>query len=469
MIRILFFIISCLLIMQYQVYALDIVYPSKNETTINAQSTFFIGNVNKRSTLKINNDGVKIWDKGAFVQVVPLFYGLNKFTIEETYSNGKKKTIVYKIRRERPSVGKSIDIPYEPKQEGEILYTKTTNNNSTIRNKPSSSSKRITELPKGVVLYVEGKKGNYYKIDEKGDSEFWIHKSNIEQPINVTKKFNAKIKTPENYSDKYYNYTSMAITHPVMYTLEQKDKKLKLTLYNTVSENNSSQNNQNLEFIFEDENQVLGYDVIYQDNKLILRRARIADKINPYQPLYGIRIFIDAGHGGVEKGALGPTRVCEKDINLAITKKLVKMLKNEGAIVSYSRLDDKQVKLYDRVNMAKENNAFISLSIHANSLPNGRNPYVNHGTETHYYNDNAKVLAYIIKSNLVNDLGLKDNGLRKSSFAMNRSTNPISVLIETAYMINPEEYKKLQDSKFQMAIAESVKKSLCQFMILLKR
>ena len=180
MIRILFFIISCLLIMQYQVYALDIVYPSKNETTINAQSTFFIGNVNKRSTLKINNDGVKIWDKGAFVQVVPLFYGLNKFTIEETYSNGKKKTIVYKIRRERPSVGKSIDIPYEPKQEGEILYTKTTNNNSTIRNKPSSSSKRITELPKGVVLYVEGKKGNYYKIDAKGDSEFWIHKSNIE-------------------------------------------------------------------------------------------------------------------------------------------------------------------------------------------------------------------------------------------------------------------------------------------------
>lgn len=468
MVRIFFVIISYLIFLSNYAYALDVVYPSKKDVTINAQSVFIYGNVNKNASLKINNEGVKIWDKKFFVHVVPLFYGANEIKMEETL-NGKKSQLTYIIRRERPSVNKQITIPYEPKKENEILYTKTINNNSTIRNKPSKASKRIIDLPKNVVLYLDGKQGDYYKIDAKGESDFWIHKSNIEEPVNVTKKFMARIKSPESYSDKYYNYTSMAITHPVMYTIEQQDKKLKLTLYNTISENNQSNENQNLEFTFEDENQVLGYDVIFEDNKLILRRAKIADKINPYTPLYGVRIYIDAGHGGNEKGAIGPTRIYEKDINLAISKKLIKLLKKEGAIVSYSRVDDSQVNLYDRVDKAKENNAFISLSIHANSLPNGRNPYITHGTETHYYNDNAKVLAFIIKNNLVNDLGLKDNGLRKSSFAMNRSTNPISVLIETAYMINPEEYKKLQDDKFQEKLAESVKKSLSQFMILLKR
>lgn len=468
MVRILFLIILCVFFSINSVFALDIVYPSKADSKINAQSTFFIGNVNPKSTLKINNEGVKIWEKGVFVHIIPLFYGLNEITVEETL-NGKTQKAVYKIRRDKPSAGKTIKIPYEPKKENEILYTKTINDNSTIRTKPSKSSKRVIDLPKGIVLYIEGKQGSYYKIDAEGKNEFWIHESNIEEPVNVTKKFFAQIKAPEQYSDKYYNYTSMAITHPVLYTLEQNEKKLKLTLYNAIASNNTECGNKNLEFIFEDENQVLGYDVIFEDDKLILRRARIADKINPYKPLYGIRIFIDAGHGGSEKGAVGPTRVNEKDINLAIAKKLIKLLQEEGAVVSYSRIDDRQVKLYDRVNMAKNNNAFISLSIHANSLPDGKNPYVNHGCETHYYNDNAKVLAYIIKNNLAKDLGLKDNGLHKSSFAMNRSTNPISVLIETAYIINPDEYKKLRDDKFQTEIAESVKKSLKEFMLLLKR
>ncbi len=468
MIRILFLIILCLFLNSGISQALDVVHPGGVDSIINANSTFFAGNVNPKATLKINNEGVKIWDDGIFVHIVPLFYGTNTITLEETL-NGKTQKSIYTIKRNKPSAGKVINIPYEPKEKDIFLYTKTINNSSTVREKPSGSSKRVIDLPKGVVLYLAGKKGDYYKIEAHADSEFWIHKSNIEPPVKVTKKFIAKISKPEHYSDKYYNYTKMAITYPVLYTMTQHGKKLKLTLYNTSDSNKKEKLHENVEFTFEDENQVLGYDVLYEEDKLILRRARVADKINPYTPLYGVRIFIDAGHGGNEKGAVGPTRVYEKDINLAIAKKLVKLLKEEGAIVSYSRLDDKQVKLYDRVNMAKENNAFISLSLHANSLPHGRNPYITHGVETHYYNDNAKVLAFIIQKNLSEDTGLKNNGLRKSSFALNRSTNPISVLIETAYMINPDEYKKLRNEKFQEEIAQSVKKSLGQFMILLKR
>lgn len=468
MVRILFLIITCLILGINSSFALDIVYPTKNDLTINAQSVFFIGNVHPKSTLKINNENVKIWEKGGFVHVIPLSYGKNQIKLEETI-HGKRNTLIYNIRRNKPSSIQADLIPYVPKNKDEILYTKTINNNSTVRNTPSSSGKRIVELPKDVVLYVLGKKGDYYKIDAESSGEFWIHKSNIQPPEVVSKKFIAKVKNPETYSDKYYNYTSLRISHPVLYTIEQQDKKLILTLYGAKKAGKNTNQDSNAEFIFEDENQVLGYDIFIDEDKLILRRAKIADKINPNTPLYNVRIFVDAGHGGIEKGSVGPTRVCEKDINLAISKKLIKMLKDDGAIVSYSRLEDKQVKLYDRVKIAKENNAFISLSIHSNALPDGKDPYIDHGTETHYYNENAKVLAYIIKNNLVQDLNLKDNGLRKSSFALNRSTNPISVLVEVAYMINPEEYQRLQNDKFQTEVAKSLKKSLGEFMILLKK
>ena len=466
--RILFFIISFFIFSSNCTFALDIVYPSAKELTKNANSTFFIGNTNPNATLKINSESVKLWDEGVFVQIVPLYSGENIIKIESTLQ-GKTETKIFKITRPKFQPAKSAPIPFIEKEAGTYLYTKTINNRSTVREKPSSSGKRIIDLPKGVILYLSGIQGDYYKIEESGKTEFWIHKSNIQEPCIVTKRIPATIKSIGEKSDKLYNYTKMTISHPVMYTIEQENKKLILTLYGTQKEEDNNQESKNAEFIFEDKNPVVGYDGEYKDDKFILRRARVADKVNIYKPLHGVRIFVDAGHGGSEKGSVGPTRVCEKDVNLAITKNLVKLLQEEGAIVSFSRLEDKNINLYDRIKIAKDNNAYISLSIHSNALPDGKNPYTDHGTEVHYYNDNAKVLANIIKNNLANDLNLRDNGIRKSSFAMTRETNPISVLIEVAYMINPEEYKKLKDANFQEKAAESIKKSLEEFMILLKK
>ncbi len=110
------------------------------------------------------------------------------------------------------------------------------------------------------------------------------------------------------------------------------------------------------------------------------------------------------------------------------------MLKEEGAIVSYSRLDDSYVDLYKRVDMAKENNALISLSIHSNALPDGDDPYIRHGVGTYYYNQNTKNLAMMIKDNMAKDLMLRDDGLHTASFVLDRSPNPVSALIEVAYM-----------------------------------
>ena len=168
MLRILFLIILFFLFSANITLALDVVYPTKQELKINAQSTFFAGNVNPKSTLKINNESIKIWDKGTFVHYMPLFYGTNEIVLEETL-NGKTQKTIYTIKRDKPTGISAPILPFEEKVADEILYTKTIKDRATIRKKATKSSKRIVDLPKGVVLYIAGKQGDYYKIDAKGD------------------------------------------------------------------------------------------------------------------------------------------------------------------------------------------------------------------------------------------------------------------------------------------------------------
>ena len=59
----------------------------------------------------------------------------------------------------------------------------------------------------------------------------------------------------------------------------------------------------------------------------------------------------------------------------------------------------------------------------------------------------------------------KDNGIHKTSFALNRNTNPVSVLVECAYMINPEEYMRIRNKAVQKQIAKSIKNSIKKYII----
>ena len=445
---------------------IDVVYPTKKKLTINANSTFFVGSTTENSKFTINDKKIKLWDNNFFVEVVPLEYGKNKIKLSST-SNGKTEEVIYEIIRNKPNkFFKHREPKFEEKKDDEVLYTKTIKENATVRSKPTTNSKRIIDLPLNIILYLCGKQGEYYKIEENGDSEYWIHKSNIQEPINLSVKTKAKLKNKKSYEDEEYKYTKFYLSHPVMYTTEQTGNTLKLTLYGIETKNEDGTISENYEHTYYLSNPISGYEGYYEENTFIFKIAQTPE-INEEKPLTGIKIFIDAGHGGSEKGAIGPTRINEKDINLAIANYLVEELKTEGAIVITSRTTDRKIGLYERVGIAKENNALISISIHNNSLPNGKDPYVKHGTEVHYYNENAKLLADIIQKDLVINLNIKDGGIHKSSFALNRSTNPVSVLVEVAYMINPNEYMQLQKSDFQRNVAKSIKNSIKKYIIIM--
>ncbi len=462
MIRNILITFSLLLSLGLYSYAyVDIVYPSSQNLTVNSDVMFFSGNTD--GTVAINSTPVKLWENKFFVHTVPLEYGKNLIKISAC-KNGKSEEKIYTITRNKPvqsTLSKSKN-QYIAFSDG-ILYSKTINNNSTIRDLPSSRGNRIIDLPKDVILYFEGKQGDYYKIKEISDTQLWIHKSNIDNPVKLADKIKTTVNNIETTSDKNYEYKKFHLSYPVMFTLKQTDKQLKLILYGIYDE--KAQNIKNAEYIFDYAAPQLGYDCYYEGNTLIFRKAKLPENIDESSPLRGINIFIDAGHGGHEKGTISPERIYEKDINLDIALDLTDMLKASGANVSYSRSHDTKVGLYERVQLAKKNNALISISIHCNSLPLGKNPYDRHGTEVHYYNDNAKMLADIINKNMANDLSIKLNGIHKSNFALTRSTNPVSVLVETAYMIYPSEYILLKNKYFRRNIAKSIKKSLEEYIL----
>ena len=93
-------------------------------------------------------------------------------------------------------------------------------------------------------------------------------------------------------------------------------------------------------------------------------------------------IVVDAGHGGYDPGAIGPGKNVEKDITLAISRKLSDLLSQSGALVvntretdedlagdnfSGSLLERKRKDLAARVAKAQENKADIFVSIHTNA------------------------------------------------------------------------------------------------------
>lgn len=462
-----------------KVYALEIVYPKQNPAVINANSTFFIGNTKPNSNLMINSTPVKVWNDGSFVQVVPLLDGNNTFDIKSEL-NGEKEEIIFAVTKPLVTAKTAATEEYQAFNQGEYLYSNVLKDNTPLRSAPDDDAQRLTHLNKGIVLLLEGKKGSYYKINLGDSSTAWVNEKNISICTTVNERILASVCETKFDEDKYFNYLKLNLNLQIPYKVLENGNNLELTIYG-IKQNqefinkltsqkifkplNIKQNlNNNITLEFPSTSRLWGYDCCYEGNNLVFKKRK-SPLINPSKPLEGQIIAIDAGHGGSDSGAIGPTGEKEKNINLDVTKKLEEELKKAGAQVIITRCDDTNVDLFDRVRIAKENNALISVSVHSNALADGGNPYIKHGTSTFYYNQESKELAYTLKSQLLKDLGTLDDGTSKASFVLTRATSPLSVLIEVAYIIHPEEYQLLLNEEFRQKAAIAIKTGLEQYLL----
>lgn len=457
--------------------ALEIVYPKKKEVTIGAKSTFFVGNTDVDAILTINDKPIRIWENGVFAENVDLVDGKNTFIIK-SQKDEKVEIVVFDINKPVYKNCPAAQTPQLDKNnEGEFTYATIIEDNVPLRSADNNDAKRLTHLNKGSVVLIDGKKGDFYKVYLDKNNCAWVHCKYVKPYETKNERTLSQIDRIKIDEDKNYSYIKIKRDLNGAYTLNEDKNKISVTLWGTkfdlknisndkiLIKQDSENNNTYIEICpYGTSEKLWGYDCYLDCDELIIK-LRKEPKINPKKPLEHIVIAIDAGHGGWDGGAIGPTWAKEKDINLDIAKRLEKHLTDAGAKVVMTRDCDKDVDLYERVKIAQDAEALFSISIHANALPDGANIYEKHGTSVFYYHPQALEFAKTFKQQLTQDLGTKDDGTNKASFVLTRATLPISILVEVAYLIHPIEYNLLLKEDFREQAAVSMKAAIENYLL----
>jgi len=221
-------------------------------------------------------------------------------------------------------------------------------------------------------------------------------------------------------------------------------------------------------------------------------------------------IVIDPGHGGHDPGAIGYGRIREKDVNLAIAKKVARYLEKDGRFkVILTRKGDRFIPLHRRAEIALRNRADLFISIHSDAAPRGYRRA--RGTQVFALSykraiekksqiirskryarlvlgEAADIRSGVVKrvlADLAIDVTLSESvyfarllakelkkvagrevrfkGINRAGFAVLKTPGIPSVLVETGFITNPTEAKRLKDPKFQQKIAWSIYRSIVRY------
>ena len=182
-------------------------------------------------------------------------------------------------------------------------------------------------------------------------------------------------------------------------------------------------------------------------------------------------VVIDPGHGGEDGGAQGVSKMLEKDINLAIAKKLEKMLTLSGFHVIMTREEDVSIgepaldtvkerkvsDLHNRLGLIEEQGDCIFLSIHQNHFTSSRY----YGTQVFYSTNDpsSEELAEAVRGRVVSLLqpdNTRECKPATSSIYLLWHAEVPAVLVECGFITNPDEEAQLRDSGYQKKLAEAI-------------
>lgn len=186
-------------------------------------------------------------------------------------------------------------------------------------------------------------------------------------------------------------------------------------------------------------------------------------------PLLGKTIYLDAGHGGVDAGAIYKD-IYEKDINLSIVKILATKLENLGATVYLTRYSDydlsnvgaylrKRSDLYNRAKIINESNADIYISIHLNSTTSSTWS----GSQV-FYDDNNKENIKLATA-ITKSLKTKRETKEISDMYFNRLVNITGVLVEVGFISNSSDRQKLIKETYQEEIVDKIIEGVLAYFI----
>ncbi len=241
-------------------------------------------------------------------------------------------------------------------------------------------------------------------------------------------------------------------------------------------------------------------------------KKRSVNAVNPKRRRAQLIIAIDAGHGGRDPGAVGRRGTKEKDIALQIAKRLRKRIDRHPGMKAFLIRDgDYYVRLDKRIAKARAKRADVFVSIHADANPNrnltgssvyilsesgassaaakwlaqNENSYEAKMADTHLQYKNKVVSSVLLDmslsetidrsldlaSNVLKELGGVNRLLRRrvesAGFAVLKSPDIPSMLVETAFISNPMEERRLKSSHYQEKLAKAIFNGVRKYQIAL--
>ncbi|GLC89930.1 N-acetylmuramoyl-L-alanine amidase [Lysinibacillus piscis] len=200
-------------------------------------------------------------------------------------------------------------------------------------------------------------------------------------------------------------------------------------------------------------------------------------------PLGGIKIVIDAGHGG-EDGGASKENVIEKDITLAIAQHVERQLKRKGATVIMTRTTDgdviaehaasnsystmrerKKQDIFLRKDIVEKEQPDIFITIHANAIPETKW----RGAQVFYHKDGhadgellAKSIQQTIRTNLQNT---DREALSIKQIYLLKKVGVPAALVETGFISNDEERALLVDKKYQEKMGDAIVEGIESYLL----
>ena len=363
----------------------------------------------------------------------------------------------------------------------ELEVAEVTAEPGVARTGASTDFSRMTPLPKGTRATVTGREGEWIRLDYGA----WIKASEV-RIVKDAVPVRSIIRSARSRQVSGWTEVLFPLETPVPVTVQEGEKTFTLTLYNTTAQTDIIRLDDDpvisrlawqqilplqVQYTFNLKSaQHWGYKLRYDGTTLVLslkhppvRSGKMPDPPQE-KPLSGIKILIDAGHGGPEdSGGVGPTGYREKTVALIVSKLVRSELVNRGANVVMTRVEDVDLDLPPRVEMIQKEEPAIAISIHYNALPDNGDAINTKGVGAFWFHPQAHSLGMFLHNYLVAKLNRPSYGVFWNNLAMTRSAVAPSVLMELGFMINPEEFEWIVNPTQQQKLAEAIAQGITEW------
>ncbi len=222
-------------------------------------------------------------------------------------------------------------------------------------------------------------------------------------------------------------------------------------------------------FTLYDTRNFYGFDLRYADGAVIVSlKNPVKLDLDAEKPLAGVRIVLDAGHGGYETGAPGAylsggSAIREKDLNLSVTIETAFLLDALGADISLIREADTDVSLTDRMAYLEETEPDLCISIHQNSIGYTTDATRVRGTLSLWCMDAGRLLSDCVGKAVSESLNRNFRGSNYQALAMCRNPKFPQTLVEVGFMTCVEEYEHMVSGAGIRKAAEGIRDGVLEY------